>query len=289
MKAKLERLEQAFEGAPAFQVTKWALTLLLAIGVLDFATGLEVSVSFFYLIPVSLAAWFGPRGLSYLVASLSALVGQFSNDLAGDIHSHWAITLWNDLFQFFFFLVVAQLLIHLRLSFLRAKKASQQDFLTGLLNRPTLLSRLEGELARAARTGQAIAIGYLDLDRFKQVNDRFGHSEGDRLLYLVSRAVTDVLRRSDLVARVGGDEFIVVLPQCSAESVKVVAQKILAVVSGLSDENGWPVSASLGVVQLDHPKAFEDMEALIARADALMYQAKANGRNSFVLETLKRA
>ena len=263
MKVLLSQIEQKLERASATEVLKWAGLLLAAIGVLDFATGLEVSVSFFYLIPVALAAWFGPKGLSYLVASLSALVGQISNDLAGDYHSHWAITLWNDLFQFFFFLVVAQLLIQVRTSFQRAKRASQQDFLTGLPNRPTLLARLEAELARASRTGQPIAIGYLDLDHFKQVNDNLGHSEGDRLLYLVSRAVKDELRRSDILARVGGDEFVVVLPECSADSAAVVARKILDVVSGLSKSNGWPVSASLGVVQMDKPKAFEDMGTLI--------------------------
>ncbi len=284
MKALLNSLEQRLERAEATEVAKWAGLLLAAIGFLDFATGLEVSVSFFYLIPVALAAWFGPRGLSYLVASLSALTGQFSNDLAGDYHSHWTITLWNDLFQFFFFLVVAQLLIQVRSSYQRAKQASQQDFLTGLPNRPTLLARLEAELARASRTGQPIAIGYLDLDHFKQVNDRLGHSEGDRLLYLVSRAVRDELRRSDVLARVGGDEFVVVLPECSAESAAIVAKKILGVISGLSEANGWPVSASLGVVQVDKPRAFEEMGALLDRADALMYEAKANGRDNFRLE-----
>jgi diguanylate cyclase (GGDEF)-like protein len=287
MKALPTRMEQRFENAGAGEIAKWTGLLLAAIGYLDFATGLEVSVSFFYLVPVALAAWFGPRSLSYLVASLSALVGQFSNDLAGDHHSHWAITLWNDLFQFFFFLVVAQLLIQVRSSFQRAKTASQQDFLTGLPNRPTLLTRLEGELARASRTGQPIAVGYLDLDHFKQVNDRYGHSEGDRLLYLVGRAVRDELRRSDILARVGGDEFVVVLPECSGDSAAVVARKILDVISALSKANGWPVSASLGVVQIDRPKAFEEVGALIEHADALMYEAKANGRNDFRLEVRK--
>mgnify|MGYP000424527963 CR=1 FL=1 len=287
MKALPNSIEQRLERAEAAEIAKWAGLLLAAIGFLDFATGLEVSVSFFYLIPVALAAWFGPRGLSYLIASLSALVGQFSNDLAGDQHSHWAITLWNDLFQFFFFLVVAQLLIQVRSSFQRAKKASQQDFLTGLPNRPTLLARLEAELARASRTCQPIAIGYLDLDHFKQVNDRYGHSEGDRLLYLVSRAVKDELRRSDVMARVGGDEFVVVLPECSADSAAVVVKKILDVISGLSEANGWQVSASLGVIQIDKPKAFEEMGALIDRADALMYEAKAHGRDNFRLEIRK--
>lgn len=272
------------EQSSLLQVSKLSFCLVFLLGLLDYATGYEASFAFFYLIPVSLAVWYGHRYLSYLVGSICAATGQISNDLAGEFHSHFLIAIWNDLLHFSFFLVVAQLLHKLKLSLEHAQRASQQDFLTGLMNRRALKTRLSAELSRASRFAKPITIGFLDLDHFKRVNDELGHSEGDRLLYLVSKAIQKELRRSDLLSRVGGDEFVITLTECSAESAHLVATKVLRVVQNLSTQNGWRVSASLGLLHLESPRASEDVDSLLNQADGLMYQAKSDGRNTYRLQ-----
>lgn len=261
------------------------LGLILLLGVVDYQTGFEFSFSFFYLLPVGLVAWYGRGYGAYVVAVLASAVGQFANDLAGETHSCVWVPLWNDLIQALTLFTVAVLLRRIR-SFLRhAKRLAQQDFLTGLPNRRALIERLESELARASRSRNSLVVGFIDLDHFKLVNDRLGHSEGDRLLYSVADALTKALRRSDVVARVGGDEFVVVLPDCDAAAGASVGEKIISTLMDLSARNGWPVTASVGLLYLPKPRAYEKVEDILEAADSLMYEVKDGGRNSFELRT----
>lgn len=281
MERAVRSLNEKLTHASPGLVAQGNLLLLCFLTLLDYLTGHHVSFSFFYLIPVSVAAWYGHRYLSYLIATVAAAAGQIVNELAGEPHLPIAVALWNDLLQFFFFFVVAQLLIKLKAALTSAQMASQHDYLTGLMNRRTLEERLEGEIARAARTGSTLSVGFLDLDRFKSVNDQFGHAEGDRLLVLVSQAIQSELRRSDLVARVGGDEFVLVLTHCTEQSAQMVAEKVLRTIQEIAAQNGWPVTASLGLVHLEKPKAFENIEKLISEADRQMYLAKESGKNCY--------
>jgi diguanylate cyclase (GGDEF)-like protein len=259
--------------------------LIVSLGVVDFATGLEFQFSFFYLIPVGLAAWFGHGVFCFFTAALAAVVGQIANDLAGESHSSLLVPIWNDLMQLLVFLTVAYLLRNVRVLLTNAKRMAQQDFLTGLLNRRALVQRLQSELARASRSQVGLVVGFIDLDHFKAVNDELGHSEGDRLLYAVSRTLTDVLRRSDIVARVGGDEFVVVLPDSDAKTGHTVGQKIVDALNALSARNNWPVTASVGLLYLSKPRAFEDVSQILEAADNLMYEVKSSGRNHYSLRS----
>lgn len=263
----------------------FVIGLTAGIGWIDYQTGYHFTMSSLYLLPVGLAAWYGKRYEGYVTAAASALVQQFSNDLAGEPYQSFVVSIWNDAVQAVTFLTVAALLRHIRQSLANAERLAQHDFLTGLPNRRTFLERLEAELARSARQGSALAVGFLDLDNFKHVNDSLGHSEGDRLLHSTATGLSLCLRRSDLLARLSGDEFGLLLPNCDCAAAEVVGEKIVARMAELSQRNNWPVSLSAGLLCVPRPSGDEEPRELLERADALMYKVKAAGRNGYLVST----
>ncbi len=156
-----------------------------------------------------------------------------------------------------------------------------RDALTGLLNRPSLEDRLARELERHARYGRGLALLVLDLDHFKRLNDEHGHAAGDAVLRAVGHAIAASLRSSDLAARVGGEEFVVVLPECALEQAREAAEKLRLGLAALEIPvpGGARVrlTASLGLA-LAGPGEVAPA-GLLARADAACYRAKGEGRD----------
>jgi len=152
---------------------------------------------------------------------------------------------------------------------------ASHDPLTGLPNRHRLQSELQYAIAHAAQTGDGLAVLYLDLDGFKAINDRGGHDAGDRLLREVAQRLQQDLRKGDLVARVGGDEFVVLLPGCQdAEAARAVADGLRACLSPsfTSPDGSFRLDASVGIACF--PADGSDPDALLAHADRAMYAAK---------------
>jgi diguanylate cyclase (GGDEF)-like protein/PAS domain S-box-containing protein len=162
------------------------------------------------------------------------------------------------------------------------------DALTGLPNRILLEDRLTQSIALARRSQKSIAVLMLDLDRFKNVNDSFGHYTGDRLLEAVSKRLQTSLRDSDIVARLGGDEFVIGVPMIAdSRDIEAVAQKILAALGKPFRIEGrdLQISASIGIAE--YPTDGENPGALLQFADAAMYEAKKKGRGVFCFFTPK--
>lgn len=157
-------------------------------------------------------------------------------------------------------------------------KRAMHDHLTGLPTRALLLDRLRMALNSAARSGSRGALLFIDLDRFKQVNDQHGHAAGDAVLLAAAQRMQAAIRSSDTVSRVGGDEFIVLLPGIGDEGAGAVAQKMLeALLQPVATQGlALTVGASIGVVEFSPGEA--TAEDLIARADRAMYTAKRAGR-----------
>ncbi len=155
------------------------------------------------------------------------------------------------------------------------------DSLTRLPNRTLLYDRISRALIAAERNGAQVAILFIDLDRFKNINDSLGHPTGDKLLQAVADRLRDCVRDSDTVARLGGDEFVVVLPDTDADGAAHVAQKILASVSGPYQIETYYliITPSIGICL--YPTDGQDIETLIKNADAALYHAKDHGRNNY--------
>jgi diguanylate cyclase (GGDEF)-like protein len=156
------------------------------------------------------------------------------------------------------------------------REMAYRDALTGAANR----RRLEDELAyqgRVVRSGLDVALVYLDLDRFKTVNDEHGHVVGDRVLIAVAVVLEQHVRSGDLVARPGGEEFVVVAPGLAPEDAREMAERLrVALPAAVERDAGVRVTASFGVTAL---RADEEPARALDRVDALMYRAKRDGRD----------
>lgn len=173
-------------------------------------------------------------------------------------------------------LVVGRLLAELR-------HKARHDSLTGLLNRRAIEEAIDAQMQRARRTGETHSLLMPDLDHFKSINDSFGHAVGDRVLQHVATILRSSVREIDRVARVGGEEFLVLMPGASLEAARPVAERLcehLAAdplhLQGMSVN----LSASIGIAQWAGPA--EEMSPLLVRVDAALYRAKAQGRNRVI-------
>lgn len=164
----------------------------------------------------------------------------------------------------------------------RIQFLAHHDTLTGLPNRVLLMDRLEFILASARRRKARVGILFIDLDNFKTVNDSLGHAAGDTLLRQVATRIEESLRSVDVVSRLGGDEFLVVLPDLESEQAPVaVAEKLLAAVSEPVELEGQGVSVSPSIGIAVFPRDGDNADTLIKNADAAMYLAKDRGRSNY--------
>jgi diguanylate cyclase (GGDEF)-like protein/PAS domain S-box-containing protein len=173
------------------------------------------------------------------------------------------------------------------------EQQAHSDYLTGLANRRHFLEQAESELSRLNRCGAALSLIMFDIDFFKQVNDTHGHDIGDLVLQKIADISRENMRVIDIIGRIGGEEFVVLLPQTDRQQAAEAAERLrIAIAEGeVKLENGLPVrfSASFGVVTLsgdsgahDRPPGIDD---LLIRADSAMYQAKQTGRNRVCLSS----
>ncbi len=164
----------------------------------------------------------------------------------------------------------------------RMRHIAQTDALTGLPNRLALLQRLTQLLPEARRHSWQVAIMFLDLDRFKIINDTLGHQIGDQLLCEVASRLSHVVRETDFVARLGGDEFVVILPGINTPSdAAIVANKIIAALSTQIQAEGHELHTSPSIGISIFPDDGQDGDAILRNADTAMYHAKAAGRNNY--------
>ncbi len=156
------------------------------------------------------------------------------------------------------------------------------DILTGLPNRRMLQDRLRQSLALAEREGHQVAVLYLDLDRFKEINDALGHSTGDQLLKAVAECLSDQLRRADTIARLGGDEFVILLPSINGqEGAAQTARKVLSALAAPFSLGSRQVYTGTSIGIALYPADGSSAEELLKHADIAMYHAKGEGRGNF--------
>ncbi len=160
------------------------------------------------------------------------------------------------------------------------REQAAHDALTGVLSRRAILETLERELSRARRSRTSVAVALCDVDHFKLVNDRYGHQAGDSVLVEIARRMTSALRDSDVVGRVGGEEFLAVLPGADRTTGLAVAERIRAAVSALPVDlpsGSLPVTVSIGVAAKPGEPVTADL--LVSAADRALYLAKDEGRD----------
>lgn len=174
--------------------------------------------------------------------------------------------------------VLAVSLIALLCAYHRTRYLAQHDGLTGLLNRRQVIRQGEQEFERAKRYQTPLSLVSFDIDHFKEINDKYGHAEGDKVLKCVGTVCKDIVRGSDIVGRLGGEEFLIVLSHSAKDGALKFAERVRERLTQVAKQkHGSDITASFGVVQLSSNDV--DFESLLQRADIAMYHAKARGRN----------
>jgi len=253
------------------------------VGVFDYLTGLEVSVSVFYLAPVSFAAWYGGRRDGQFIALIASPVWSGVDLLAGYPLGRPVLLVWDTLVHFVFLAFSAMLLEALHSRLAKEQRLARRDPLTGVLNLRAFQERLEYSLALSARDSQPLTLAYVDLDDFKRVNDIHGHSQGDLVLTTVGQVMSEAVRSTDTVARIGGDEFALLLPGTGVAGAADVLPKLAQRLRERLSAVGSSVTCSIGAVTFPRPP--ENADAAIRLADRLMYQVKRRGKNAIAFAT----
>lgn len=276
---------KTIEPWPRKLIESLAFVILVLIGILDHLTGPEISFSVFYLLPIAVVAWFLGSRRGYVFSASGAFVWIIA-DLSSEPHySHPLIPLWNALVRMGFFTFTAFLIGELKQRLGNEEKLARTDFLTGSANGRAFYEISEREISRSRRYGHPFTIAYIDVDDFKLINDLFGHLAGDELLRTVARTIRESLRTTDTIARMGGDEFVVLLPETGPEQAEVVSRKIRENLLAEMQRNDWPVTVSIGAVTYRQtPNSAKEM---VKRADDLMYTGKKRGKNTIRYELVE--
>ncbi len=265
-----------------WQLTALSLASVGVIGLLDHLSGYELSFSIFYLIPVSLATWYLGKRHGLVLAFASAVTWLVIDLTSGHVVSNASIPAWNAAVRLGFFVIVAYLLARSRAALDVQALLARQDGLTGCLNGRAFREHYETLAPICLRHGRPMALGYLDLDGFKGVNDAFGHEVGDRVLEVTARTVASRLRASDLFGRLGGDEFAILLPETDDSGARKVFEGLHESLVEMASRNCWGVGFSIGVVVFDSPPV--SAETALLAADQLMYQVKRTGKNTVAFQ-----
>jgi diguanylate cyclase (GGDEF)-like protein len=268
---------------PAYAVAVIGLLGILAVGAIDYVTGVELRLGPVYYVPLSLVAWELGSGLVVTAALLCAISVTASNYLAGQSFSTF-VTVFNFTMQWLSFMVIGLLITALRRALAHERALSRTDGLTSLLTARTFYEEAVRVLAFTHRTGHPVALAYVDLDMFKVVNDTSGHRAGDEVLRAVGGIILGCTRKSDLAARLGGDEFALLMPETDPHHARRACERLRTLIEERFKADPCPVTATVGgVAFLTAP---DNVDAMVHLADARMYAAKAAGRNRVDVEVM---
>jgi len=289
MKRRPERFEAFLaniEGQPKWQLVIWGVLLTVFLGVIDFLSGDEISISFFYLLPVALLGWAVSAKAAIALALLAVVVRLGGDFLAGQRFSQPWIWLWNGGVNFGAFAVAGYLFDHLHAALHLAQTLARTDDLTGGMNHRAFRNFLSLELERARRYHHPFTVAYIDLDHFKNLNDRLGHSAGDAALKTIGEIFLGYTRRTDVFARLGGDEFILYLAETGRKEAQQILPRLSSILQKEIQARNWDLTFSIGALTfLSYP---ESVDEVIGAADRLMYEVKRGGKNGILYSTYEK-
>ena len=198
---------------------------ILIIGVADYIILPDISLSICYLIPIAFVTKHIDERAGIFLSFLSAFCWDLVEDV-GKTRLGLFLLIWNTLVRLTVFLTLVYLLSAVINAYKKERNLAQIDSLTRIYNRRYFLEALQNETKRAIRSHRCLTVVYFDIDNFKRVNDRLGHAQGDRLLYLVAQGVNKSIRATDIFARLGGDEFALILPESTYQTAQLILQRI---------------------------------------------------------------
>ncbi|MBE0683323.1 MAG: GGDEF domain-containing protein [Anaerolineales bacterium] len=256
-----------------------AVILLGGVAALDFITGAELSFSIFYLIPIALFTWAVDGKVGIAAAFISAGIWLFIEIISSSDYSSAFVYFWNAVIRLGFFLLPVLLLRNLE----QERRLARTDFLTGATNNRQFRDQTQREIDRSARYRHPFTVVFIDIDNFKLINDTFGHTFGDKVLKAIVENIKSNLRKTDVIARMGGDEFALLLPEVNPENARTAISKMRQKLQEEMLKNKWPITFSIGVVSVITPDLAVD--EVISIADKMMYSVKNYGKDNIKYTT----
>jgi diguanylate cyclase (GGDEF)-like protein len=272
----MKLIERLGRQSKPFLLTLGCLLVVLQ-GLINYLTGPDYAFILFYLLTVSFGAWLVGRRAGIAMACVSALSYFVTARLAAHFDAQPFVPYFNAAASLGALLFVAYFVAALRRSLEHERELARTDDLTGLLNRRSFAEAASQEINRARRFPHPFTVAYMDVDNFKEVNDRFGHSTGDAVLRAVGQTIQQTLREVDLIARLGGDEFVILMPETDEAAARAVVARMRQQIATVVERGRWPITFSIGVVTWT--SAPRTVDFMLKQADAAMYAVKNEGKN----------
>jgi diguanylate cyclase (GGDEF)-like protein len=255
------------------------LALLGLVSAGDYLTHTNYVLEFspFYLVPISFFSWFIGKyaGLAITAASLGTA---YFIRLSQIPHMS---AYWNLLILFALYLSSTLMIDQLKRLYDNERTLSRIDPLTRVANRRALFEAAVQAKSFSDRQNVPLSLAYTDIDEFKQINDHFGHNTGDKVLAVTAAAIQKALRPTDIVARIGGDEFAILLPATDGTTAARIFDRIRLELDYAMSQRSWPVTFSVGIASFSPPLA--SVPEMLQKADEVMYAVKREGKNRLEL------
>jgi len=250
---------------------------VLGLGVINYKIGPGLSLSPFYIFPVALASWTLGTSEGFLVSFVCAVIGEISNLPVNQSFAS-LLPLWDAIERLGILVIFSLLFAEIHTLLKHEAHLSHTDYLTGISNRRALFESASMEMERLTRTGRPFTLLYMDVDDFKTVNDSAGHEAGDIVLSKIAAILKLQLRGIDIIARMGGDEFVLILPETDDHAAHKVVPRLHSSLLEEMQSLHWPVTFSIGA--LTFVSAPSNTDEMFRLADQLMYDAKKAGKNT---------
>lgn len=283
MQKDIQYLDSLIRNCTERQIGAVSLFLVAVVATLEYLAGYELAISTFLLIPIALAAWYGSRNQGIFFSALSTAIC-FIFDKTSPVHaySNPFAPYWDAASQLIVFLIIALLLSHLKDRLRIEKQLARIDALTGVMNGRGFIEASQQLITLAARHGRPTILAYIDLDNFREMNEAFGHSEGEKALQTIGQLFLESLRKTDVVGRLGGNEFALLLPETDASGARTKLGKLKNELTNKSREYNWPIRFNIGFVSFDIPPS--SIDEAFKFAESLINQIKNNGKSNIVFE-----
>lgn len=262
-----------------FAISVTSIIAVILVSFLSYYTG-DFSLEVIYALAILFPSWYAGRlqGLIVTVFSGAGIILSYYFFNAQSLAMHYV----NMGLEIVVLTTISLLTSTLRDHHLNAEYLASYDSLTGVSNRNSFFLLAQQILHEASRYKRPFTVAFFDLDNFKQVNDRKGHLEGDKALKLVADVIRSNLRQADIVARFGGDEFVVLLPETDHSVADSVLRKLQSKLLDTMKENNWPITFSIGAVTC---KSFHfTIDELLHLADSYLYSVKSLSKNDIRIE-----